>query len=243
MKKIILLFCFIFASCSLTAQSSKNAPMTNTISWESITNSGILLKKITWTGELIFPECISDFRNDNDPKIIKLTNKIEEYWNLSSKSDSKNWSPFFWRFLQEYCNTWDGKYIFYSSDKVSPSFGRYDEDLDIIEEARFIRKYFDYVWWFHEFWAFWKRNWNVIEIKSQLPYPSYPNISPLKKPSNQKYCDNGLTPWGKKAECYYRIGYDFDFIKNTFTEKNICSFYKDDLGKVQVLESCFDVKY
>lgn len=219
-------------------------------------------KKITWSGNLSFPECHIVGPEDLTPEIAELAKKVEVYADESQKLDSQrylqalasggvtsdyylqaNWSPFFWRFLREYCSTGDGKYIFYSSDKVSPSFGRYDSKIDIIEEATFKKKYFHFVGWFGRFWAFWKRHGDIIDIISENSYPSYPENLPLKKSNNQKYCDNWLTPWGKKAQCFYRVNYEFNFIENTFTEKNICSFYRDDQGNEQVLEPCFDIQY
>lgn len=243
-------------------QEIHNTNISNTSTSGATLSTGSLQENIVWTGELSFPDChIVDNQNLN-PEIIELAKKVELYADESQKLDRQrytqalasggitseyylqaNWSPFFGRFLREYCSTGDGKYIFYSDDKVSPSFGRYDSRLGIIEEAIFMRKYFHFVGWFGESWAFGKRNWDTITIRAETRYPSYPELLPLKQPKNQKYCDNWLTPWGKKAQCSYTVTYEYNFIKNTFTEKNICSYHRDDLDREQVLESCFDVKY
>jgi hypothetical protein len=265
MKKIVIfLILLTISSCGLTRNTELPIPATPIILWSGGIQSGTLeIVPIAWTGELSFPECQMANALNMSPEIIKLSKKIEEYADISQKLENQkysqalasgatsteyyshaNWIPFFGRFLWEYCSTTDGKYVFYSRDKAPPSFGRYDSHLDTLEEAIFVRKYFHFVWGFGTSGAFWKRNWDIIQVQAEAPSPSYPlSLHPLKKVSNQKYCDNGLTPWGKKTQCFYKVNYEFNVIKNTFTEKNICSFYRDDLGKEQVLEPCFDVKY
>ncbi len=253
MKQIIIIFCLILASCNILNQDPRNRPIST--SW--VINSQYtwaIVKNITWTGELIFSECEKWNGANSLHWVEKLSSVIEQYWNslhytnnpnhpLHKVSTGSSWWYWFGRFIGEYCKTKNKQYIFYSWDKMSPTFWRYDENLDKLEESHFIKKYFNNVWWFNEFWAFWKRIWNVINIHSETPYPSDQILPALKKISNQRYCDNWLTSWGKKAQCFYRVNYEFDFIKNTFTEKNICSFYRDDLNKEQILEPCFEVKY
>ena len=262
MKKILLFITIlILHSCSLAIKDHETAIIPDVISGEKQSSSSPKIN-ITWTSGLVFPDCKKITSQNGDTSIEKFLQKVMEYASLSQREEyekytqaiaswiihdqyysRQNWSPHFGMFVEEYCTTGDGKYIFYSSDKVSPSFWRYDAGLGTIEEALFRRKYFNDLWWFGDFWAFWKRDGDVIMVESQMNYPWSIQISPLKKEASKKYCDNWLTPGGKKAKCSYRVRYEFNFIKNTFTEKNICSFYLDDANKKQALEACFDVTY
>ncbi len=267
MKIYLILTIFLFTSCTRAIPEAENKRDISHIPRKTEPQQVLTEEQVSinWSEEIIFSHCYHPWQEKTEKNIEDiqmLEQKIQSYNNERTDLQTMDF-PYF---IDEYCVSSKGEYIFVASDKKPPHIGRYDTEWDILEPAiqdfntfamlpSYIRlpnrNYGDntldsYFYKLDSWWKFGKQEKHTIAYRVNaigITQDSYESIKIIPKTiftkeKNRRYCSWGVTPWWKNSVCFADIEYSYNYIWNRVSEKKICTYYFDDHGMKQVLEAC-----